>query len=81
LTYSEFGERLGSSPEAARSLARRLRLVRKPGNDGTRLGLEVKRLGVKMVDGGGDGSSRETAGVSSGQPEHQLFQVGLHRAK
>jgi hypothetical protein len=41
----------------------------------------VKRLGVKMVDGGGDGSSRETAGVSSGQPEHQLFQVGLHRAK
>jgi hypothetical protein len=34
LTYSELGERLGSSPEAARSLARRLRLVRKPGNDG-----------------------------------------------
>ena len=34
LTYSEFGERLGSSPEAARSLARRMRLVRKPGNDG-----------------------------------------------
>jgi hypothetical protein len=28
LTYSELGERLGSSPEAARSLARRLRLVR-----------------------------------------------------
>ena len=34
LTYSELSERLGSSPEAARSLARRLRLVRKPGNDG-----------------------------------------------
>jgi chromosome segregation ATPase len=34
LTYSELGERLGSSAEAARSLARRLRLVRKPGNDG-----------------------------------------------
>ena len=34
LTYSELGERLGSSPEAARSLARRLRLVRRPGNDG-----------------------------------------------
>jgi hypothetical protein len=34
LTYSELGARLGSSPEAARSLARRLRLVRKPGNDG-----------------------------------------------
>jgi hypothetical protein len=34
LTYSELGKRLGSSPEAARSLARRWRLVRKPGNDG-----------------------------------------------
>jgi hypothetical protein len=34
LTYSELGERLGSSAEAARSLARRLRLIRKPGNDG-----------------------------------------------
>jgi len=34
LTYSELGDRLGRSPEAARSLARRLRLVRKPGNDG-----------------------------------------------
>jgi hypothetical protein len=34
LTYSELGDRLGSSPEAARSLARRLRLLRKPGNDG-----------------------------------------------
>jgi hypothetical protein len=34
LTYSEIGERLGCSPEAARSLSRRLRLVRKPGNDG-----------------------------------------------
>jgi hypothetical protein len=34
LTYSELAERLGGSPEAARSLARRLRLLRKPGNDG-----------------------------------------------
>ena len=34
LTYSELGDRLGCSPEAARSLARRLRLLRKPGNDG-----------------------------------------------
>ena len=34
LTYSELAERLGCSPEAARSLSRRLRLVRKPGNDG-----------------------------------------------
>jgi hypothetical protein len=34
LTYSELAERLGCSPEAARSLSRRLRLVRKPGHDG-----------------------------------------------
>ena len=34
LTYAELGDRLGVSPEAARSLARRLRLTRRPGNDG-----------------------------------------------
>jgi hypothetical protein len=34
LTYAELGDRLGASPEAARSLARRLRLPRRPGNDG-----------------------------------------------
>jgi hypothetical protein len=34
LTYADLGNRLGTSPEAARSLARRLRLPRKPGNDG-----------------------------------------------
>jgi hypothetical protein len=34
LTYAELGERLGASAEAARSLARRLRLPRRPGNDG-----------------------------------------------
>jgi VanZ like family len=34
LTYAELGDRLGASPEAARSLARRMRLPRKPGNDG-----------------------------------------------
>jgi len=32
--YTELGDRLGTSPEAARSLARRLRLPRKPGNEG-----------------------------------------------
>ena len=34
LTYAELGDRLGASSEAARSLARRLRLTRRPGNDG-----------------------------------------------
>ena len=34
LTYAELAHRLGCSPEAARSLSRRLRLSRRPGNDG-----------------------------------------------
>jgi hypothetical protein len=34
LTYAELGDRLGASPEAARSVARRLRLPRRPSNDG-----------------------------------------------
>jgi hypothetical protein len=34
LTYAELGDRLGASPEAARSVARRLRLPRRPGNEG-----------------------------------------------
>ena len=34
LTYTDLGDRLGTSPEAARSLARRLRLRRTTGNDG-----------------------------------------------
>jgi cell division protein FtsB len=34
LTYADLGGRLGTSPEAARALARRLRLPRTTGNDG-----------------------------------------------
>jgi hypothetical protein len=34
LTYADLGGRLGTSPEAARSVARRLRLPRNTGNDG-----------------------------------------------
>jgi hypothetical protein len=34
LTYEELADRLGTSAEAARSLVRRMRLPRKPGNDG-----------------------------------------------
>ena len=33
LTYAELGDRLGTTQEAARSLARRLRLPRHAGND------------------------------------------------
>jgi glutamine synthetase adenylyltransferase len=34
LSYSQFGERLGCSPEAARALVKRLRLPRQKANDG-----------------------------------------------
>src|SRR5271166_1282456 len=34
LSYSQFGERLNCSPEAARALVRRLRLPRQKANDG-----------------------------------------------
>ncbi len=50
LTYSELGDRLGSSPEAARSLARRLRLPRKPGNDGkVRVIVDLAEIHYKPV--------------------------------
>jgi hypothetical protein len=37
LTYAELGERLGVSAQAARALARRLRLPRQTANDGKTL--------------------------------------------
>ncbi len=37
LTYADLGKRLGCSPEAARSLAKRLRLPRQRANDGKAL--------------------------------------------
>ena len=50
LTYSELGDRLGSSPEAARSLARRLRLLRKPGNDGkVRITVDLAEIQYKPL--------------------------------
>jgi len=50
LTYSELGDRLGNSPEAARSLARRLRLLRKPSNDGkVRVILDLAEIQYKPV--------------------------------
>jgi hypothetical protein len=50
LTYSELGDRLGSSPEAARSLARRLRLLRKLGNDGkVRVIVDLAEIQYKPV--------------------------------
>jgi hypothetical protein len=48
LTYAELGERLGVSAQAARALARRLRLPRQKANDGKTLvpGITVPRNGL-----------------------------------
>ena len=50
LTYAELGDRLGASPEAARSLARRLRLPRRPGNDGkVRITVDLAEIQYKPL--------------------------------
>jgi hypothetical protein len=50
LTYGELAGRLGTSSEAARSLARRLRLPRKPGNDGkARVTVDLSEINYKPL--------------------------------
>ena len=50
LTYAELGDRLDASPEAARSLARRLRLPRRPGNDGkVRITVDLAEIRYKPL--------------------------------
>jgi hypothetical protein len=50
LTYEELADRLGTSAEAARSLVRRLRLPRKPGNDGrARVTIDLTEIQYKPM--------------------------------
>jgi hypothetical protein len=50
LTYEELADRLGTSAEAARSLVRRLRLPRKPGNDGkARVTIDLTEIQYKPL--------------------------------
>jgi hypothetical protein len=50
LTYAELGNRFGVGPEAARSLARRLRLPRRPGNDGkVRITVDLAEIQYKPL--------------------------------
>lgn len=59
LTYAELAGRLGSSPEAARSLARRLRLPRKPGNDGkVRITIDLDEIQYKPLPARSPGGQR-----------------------
>ena len=48
--HAELGGRLGASPEAARSLVRRLRLPRRPGNDGkVRITVDLAEIQYKPL--------------------------------
>jgi hypothetical protein len=59
LTYAELGDRLGASPEAARSLARRLRLSRRPGNDGkVRITVDLAEIQYKPLPARSPGGHR-----------------------
>ena len=59
LTYAELAGRLGTSPEAARSLARRLRLPRKPGNDGkVRITIDLDEIQYKPLPARSPGGQR-----------------------
>jgi hypothetical protein len=50
LTYAELGDRFGVSPVAVRSLARRLRLPRRPGNDGkVRITIDLAEIQYKPL--------------------------------
>jgi hypothetical protein len=59
LTYAELGDRLGVSAEAARSLARRLRLPRRPGNDGkARITVDLAEIQYKPLPARRPGGDR-----------------------
>jgi hypothetical protein len=59
LTYADLGGRLGTSPEAARSLARRLRLPRTPGNDGkVRVTVDLAEIQYKPLSARSPGGQR-----------------------
>jgi hypothetical protein len=59
LTYDELADRLGIGRESARTLVKRKRWARKPGNDGrARIGLPLEDLAAR----------RDQAGERSGEP-------------
>lgn len=61
LTYVELADRLGCSPEAARSLSRRLRLSRRPGNDGrVRITVDLTEIQYKPLPARSPGGHRSS---------------------
>src|SRR5687768_5644500 len=63
LTYDELADRLGIGRERARTLVKRKRWARKPGNDGrARIGLPLEDLAARGDQAG------DQAGEQSGEP-------------
>jgi hypothetical protein len=61
LTYVELADRVGCSPEAARSLSRRLRLSRRPGNDGrVRITVDLTEIQYKPLPARSPGGHRSS---------------------
>ena len=70
LTYADLGGRLGTSPEAARSLARRLRLPRKTGNDGKiRVTVDLTEINYKPLPARAPGGHRSDVVVLNARIE------------
>jgi hypothetical protein len=83
LTYAELGDRLGTSAEAARSLARRLRLPRKPGNDGkARVTVDLTEIQYKPLRIRAPGDHRaDDDGLSARVEQLQCELAGLEAEK
>jgi hypothetical protein len=71
LTYADLAGRLGTSPEAARALARRLRLPRTKGNDGkARITVDLADIQYKPAPTRPPGGSRPDIDALNARIEH-----------
>jgi hypothetical protein len=84
LTYAELGDRLGTSAEAARSLTRRLRLPRKPGNDGkVRITVDLAEIQYKPLparSAGGRRADTDALNARIEQLEAELARVEVEKS-
>jgi hypothetical protein len=83
LTYTDLGDRLGTSPEAARSLARRLRLPRTTGNDGkTRVTVDLTDIQYRPIPArppGGHRADIETLNVRVESLQAELARLEVEK--
>src|SRR5437879_5483890 len=76
LTYSQLGERLGCSPEAARALVKRHRLPRQKANDGKALvSIDLSEINHKPMPARSSADHRPVAGSLNARID--ALQAGL----